>query len=103
MSILDDSGKRVKFAGPVTFDPVLRRQPKPERILLLPEPSNWMEFEDFHARLLAAIGWPFFYNDGLKLCEFTQKTGSMISGKGTEMASANVQEFTSANWDQEVV
>jgi len=50
---------------------------------------------------LAATGWPFFYNDGLKPCENTRRKPD--KQKGTEMASANVQEFTSANWDQEVV
>jgi hypothetical protein len=41
MSILDDSGKPVKLlAG--NIGPVLIRQLKPKRILLLPEPSNWM-------------------------------------------------------------
>jgi thioredoxin 1 len=44
----------------------------------------------------------FLYNDGLKLCEILEKTGC-ISRKGKDMAGANVHEFTSANWDQEVV
>jgi len=51
---------------------------------------------------LAAIDWPFFYNDASSFVKILEETGS-ISRKGTEMASANVQEFTSANWDQEVV
>ena len=72
MSILDDSGKPVKLLAR-NIDPVLIRQPKPERILLLPKPSNWMEFQDFQAKLLAGIVWGFFYNDGLKLRENTRR------------------------------